>query len=131
MRISDWSSDVCSSDLSALGYAGFRLYDRLNWDRDVASFLGASYFRAVGGELQYGLSARGLAIDTTRFGSAAFPMFRAFWLQQPRKDDDSVTVLALLDSASTAGDYRFVIHPARNTVLDVDRSEEHTSALQS
>src|SRR3546814_6689376 len=111
MRISDWSSDVCSSDLSALGYAGFRLYDRLNWDRDVASFLGASYFRAVGGELQYGLSARGLAIDTTRFGSEEFPMFRAFWLQQPRKDDDSVTVLALLDSAS--------------------RSEENTSELQS
>src|SRR3546814_14283841 len=43
---------------SALGYAGFRLYDRLNWDRDVASLLGASYFRAVGGELQYGTSDR-------------------------------------------------------------------------
>lgn len=105
---------------SALGYAGFRLYDRLNWDRDVASFLGASYFRAVGGELQYGLSARGLAIDTTRFGSEEFPMFRAFWLQRPKPDEGSVTVLALLDSASTAGAYRFVIHPGRTTVIDVD-----------
>jgi len=27
----------------------------------VAAFLGASYFRAVGGDGQYGLSARGLA----------------------------------------------------------------------
>src|SRR3546814_14919337 len=78
-----------------------------------SSDLGAGYFRAVGGELQYGLSARGLAIDTTRFGSEEFPMFRAFWLQQPRKDDDSVTVLALLDSASTAGAYRFVIQIGR------------------
>src|SRR3546814_11891886 len=82
--------------------------------------------------LQDGLSARELAIDTTRFGSEKFPMFRAVWLQQPRKDDDSVTVLALLDSASTAGAYRFVIHPGRTTVIDVDtRSEEHTSELQS
>lgn len=104
----------------ALGYAGFRLYDRLNWDRDVASFLGASYFRAVGGELQYGLSARGLAVDTTRFGSEEFPMFRAFWLTRPKPGESSVTILALLDSASTAGAYRFVIHPARTTTIDVD-----------
>ncbi len=104
----------------ALGYAGFRLYDRLNWDRDVASFLGASYFRAVGGELHYGLSSRGLAIDTTRFGSEEFPMFRAFWLHRPAAGDGSLTVLALLDSASTAGAYRFVIQPGRTTVIDVD-----------
>ncbi|EDP63643.1 periplasmic glucan biosynthesis protein, putative [alpha proteobacterium BAL199] len=104
----------------ALGYAGFRLYGRLNWDRDLASFLGASYFRAVGGELQYGLSARGLAVDTARFGSEEFPMFRALWLHRPKQDDGSLTVLALLDSASTAGAYRFVIEPGRTTVIDVD-----------
>ncbi len=104
----------------ALGYAGFRLYDRLNRDRDIASFLGASYFRAAGGELQYGLSARGLAVDTTRFGSEEFPMFRAFWLQRPAPDDAALTVLALLDSASTAGAYRFVIQPGRTTVIDVE-----------
>ena len=34
-------------------------------ERDVAAFLGASYFRAVGEDFrQYGISARGLAIDT-------------------------------------------------------------------
>src|SRR5882757_1689686 len=43
-----------------LGFAGFRLNFHTDWVRDVAAFLGASYFRAVGGELQYGLSARGL-----------------------------------------------------------------------
>jgi glucans biosynthesis protein len=42
-----------------LGFAGFRLtFDRDQ--RDVTAFLGASYFRAVGGDFQYGLSARGL-----------------------------------------------------------------------
>src|SRR3546814_15443807 len=48
----------------------------------------------------------------------SFPTRRSSDL--PRKDDDSVTVLALLDSASTAGAYRFVIYPGRTTVIDVD-----------
>ena len=43
-----------------LGYAGFRIVDTTNPDIDVAAFLGASYFRAVGADKQYGLSARGL-----------------------------------------------------------------------
>lgn len=32
--------------------------------RDIVAFLGASYFRAVDSTYQYGLSARGLAVDT-------------------------------------------------------------------
>ena len=47
-----------------LGFAGFRMQFATDWQRDVVAFLGASYFRAVGSEMQYGLSARGLAIDT-------------------------------------------------------------------
>src|SRR3546814_4661172 len=35
MRISDWSSDVCSSDLAAQDDAGDRLDDRLEADRRV------------------------------------------------------------------------------------------------
>src|ERR1700752_2490379 len=46
-----------------LGFAGFRVCAAPDFTRDVAAFLGASYFRAVGGTLQYGLSARGLAVD--------------------------------------------------------------------
>ena len=37
-------------------------------ERDIAAFLGASYFRAIGGERQYGLSARG-AGDRHRHGT--------------------------------------------------------------
>jgi len=47
-----------------LGFAGFRMQFATDWQRDVIAFLGASYFRAVGSEMQYGLSARGLAVDT-------------------------------------------------------------------
>lgn len=105
-----------------LGYAGFRVFDRFDFERDVAAFLGASYFRAVGKEMQYGLSARGLALNTARFGEEEFPIFRAFWLQRPVPDSGSVTVLALLDSASTTGAYRFVIETGRSTVMDVTAS---------
>ena len=43
----------------------FRVQFVTNWRADVAAFLGAAYFRAVGGDTrQYGLSARALAVDT-------------------------------------------------------------------
>ena len=67
-----------------LGFAGFRVNFHTDWKRDIAAFLGASYFRAVGGERQYGLSARGLAIDTG--GDEEFPNFTDFWLERPAAD---------------------------------------------
>lgn len=105
-----------------LGYAGFRLFDRFDAERDIAAFLGASYFRAVGKEMQYGLSARGLALNTARFGEEEFPIFRAFWFHRPTPESNAIIVYALLDSASTAGAYRFVIESGRSTVMDVTAS---------
>ena len=104
------------------GYAGFRLFDRFDFERDIAAFLGASYFRAVGKEMQYGLSARGLALNTAQFGEEEFPIFRAFWFQRPTPESGAIIVYALLDSASTAGAYRFVIESGRSTVMDVTAS---------
>ncbi|MDF1793715.1 MAG: glucan biosynthesis protein [Thalassobaculaceae bacterium] len=112
-----------------LGYAGIRVFDRFDFDRDIAAFLGASYFRAVGKEMQYGLSARGLALNTMRFGEEEFPIFRAFWLERPAPNSSEVTVLALLDSASTTGAYRFVIQGGRSTVMDVTASIFPRTAL--
>src|SRR5262245_8788147 len=80
-----------------LGFAGFRMFFHTDLTRDIVAFLGASYFRAVGGEMQYGLSARGLAIDTGMGRSEEFPVFTAFWLEQPAPDDGKLTVYALLD----------------------------------
>lgn len=103
-----------------LGYAGFRLLFHTNFELDIAAFLGASYFRAVGEEKQYGLSARGLAIDTGLPRPEEFPMFTAYWLERPRKDSNKVTVYALLDSPSTTGAYVFDIVPGKSLVMDVD-----------
>ncbi|XNM78775.1 glucan biosynthesis protein [Escherichia coli] len=49
--------------------------------RDVVSFLGASYFRAVDDTYQSGLSACGLAIDTYTDSKIEFPDPTAFWFE--------------------------------------------------
>ena len=103
-----------------LGFAGFRLNTRADTDRDFAAFLGASYFRAVGKEGQYGLSARGLAIDTGSGGPEEFPDFIAYYLEQPAPDSDTVVVYGLLDSPSVAGAYRFAITNGEVLAMDVD-----------
>ncbi|MBY6208358.1 MULTISPECIES: glucan biosynthesis protein [Halomonas] len=102
-----------------LGFAGFRLHHHQDPERDIASFLGASYFRAVSQSMQYGLSARGLAIDTARDTPEEFPDFTRFWLEQP-DGDNSVIVYALLESESTTGAYRFDIRRnVEGVVMDV------------
>jgi glucans biosynthesis protein len=103
-----------------LGFAGFRLLHRDDPERDIVAFLGASYFRAVGAEKQYGLSARGLAVDTGMARAEEFPRFTDFWLEAPAGRSERVVVYALLDSPSVAGAYRFVIVPGRTLVMDVD-----------
>lgn len=102
-----------------LGFAGFRVHTQENFDLDVFAFLGASYFRATGGSKQYGLSARGLAIDTAMGRPEEFPDFKAFWLERPAPDSDMLTIHALLDSPSVAGAYTFKVKPGNTTVMDV------------
>jgi len=105
---------------SDLGFAGFRLYAEPDFQRDIAAFLGASYFRAVGATLQYGLSARGLAVDCGLPRAEEFPDFIAFWLERPAADARVLVVSALLDSPSVSGAYRFEIEPGEPQRMRVD-----------
>lgn len=104
------------------GVAGFRLNAPLNradlFD-EVIAFLGASYFRAVGRGNGYGLSARGLAINSGLNQPEEFPRFSRFWVEKPVPFAREVTVYAALESASCTGAYRFVIRPGTNTEMDV------------
>ena len=85
------------------GFAGFKV---LNADKrtDWIAYLGASYFRSADPFNQYGLSARGLALDTAAAGPEEFPVFTTFWLEEPA--DADLVVYALLDGPSVAGAYR-------------------------
>jgi glucans biosynthesis protein len=105
-----------------LGFAGLRLHYPLRGDdtsEEIAVFLGASYFRAVGLGQVYGLSARGLAVDTGLQKAEEFPIFREFWIEKPSPDASSLTLYALLDSQSMTGAYRFVIDPGLDLTMDV------------
>ncbi|HEX5789532.1 MAG TPA: glucan biosynthesis protein [Luteolibacter sp.] len=117
-------------DPGDLGFAGFRVGMAPDTDADMFAFLGASYFRAVGGTRQYGLSARGLAIDTALPRAEEFPDFRHYWLERPAKDAKSLTLHALLDSPSAVGVYTFVISPGEVTVMDVDATIHPRKAIE-
>ena len=106
-----------------LGYAGFRIHypiKRAGYQDEVAVFLGASYLRAVGRDHVYGLSARGVAIDTASSSGEEFPWFRAYWLVEPRPGAQEFTLYALLDSPSLTGAYRIVVAPGPQTRIDVE-----------
>jgi glucans biosynthesis protein len=105
---------------SNMGFAGFRLLERPDVTRDLAAFLGASYFRAVGGEMQYGMSARGLAVNCGMDRPEEFPVFESFWLERPPRGSQTVTVYALMDSPSVTGAYRFALRPGKVFVMDID-----------
>jgi len=112
------------------GFAGFRLQSSINWKADVTAFLGAAYFRAVGDTRQYGLSARGAAIDTATDHPEEFPRFVAFWFERPSRGANRVTVYALMDSPSLTGAYRFVIEPGGTQIIDVDEALYPRKAIQ-
>jgi glucans biosynthesis protein len=104
-----------------VGFAGFRVQFVTDWRDDVAAFLGASYFRAVGGDTrQYGLSARALAVDTAFPRPEEFPRFTSFWFERPQKDSGTLTIYALMDSPSIAGALRFQLVPGGTMVMDID-----------
>ncbi len=107
-------------DPGEIGFAGFRVGVSPDKNADMFAFLGASYFRAVDSTKQYGLSARGLAVDTALPRAEEFPDFRKFWFEKPDAKSTTLKVHALLDSPSVAGAYTFVITPGNLTVMEVD-----------
>lgn len=105
-----------------LGWAGFRVLYPLNKadkQDEVMTMLGASYFRVVGKDQTYGLSARGLAIDTALPSGEEFPRFTEFWIERPKAGDKHLVIFALLDSPRATGAYRFTLRPGVDTVVDV------------
>lgn len=105
-----------------LDYSGLRLRAELETPGIFTEFLtfqGASYFRAIGTGDIYGLSARGLAIDTAGPRGEEFPDFEAFWLEKPEPGSETYVIHALLDSESIAGAYTFEVTPGQPLVMMV------------
>ena len=106
-----------------LGYSGFRLRAELETPgiyTEFAVFQGASYFRGIGTGQIYGLSARGLALDTGEPSGEEFAEFRHFWIERPDRGANAIIVHALLDSPSCTGAYRFRIRPGAALEIGVE-----------
>lgn len=113
---------VDAAKLKGLGFAGFRILYPLNQGKrkdELASFLGASYFRALGKDQWYGLSARGLAVDTALNSGEEFPRFVEYWIERPGPNAKEIIVYALMDSRRMSGAYRFTIKPGTETAMEV------------
>lgn len=107
------------------GFAGFRLQEKrggsYDWRKnDWVAFLGAAYFRAIGELHQYGLSARGVAVDVAVAGQPEeFPDFTRFYIEE-KANSPSVTVYALLEGPSIVGAYQFTLTRGAGVVMDID-----------
>src|SRR5690606_20690128 len=111
------------SQFNAQGYSGFRVYHPINTPDRFEEFLvfqGASYFRATAKDQFYGLSARGLAINTAQPSGEEFPYFTEFWIERPEQDAEHIVIHALLNSPSATGAYSFDVRPGDSTVMDVE-----------
>lgn len=117
-----------------LGYAGVKMLGTLpssNHMQEVASFLGASYFRCLSDGQVYGASARGLGVNMGMNKPEEFPCFRDFWIFEPPADgtkngvfdgpfgESELHFLAVLDSPSLTGAYEFRLRPGSTTACDV------------
>lgn len=106
-RLFDIPADHPAQKLEAgAGFAGFRVMAP-DLKTDWFAAMGASYFRTSGPYNQYGLSARGIAIDTAMPTPEEFPRFSEYWLEGASAGTTApLTIYALLDGPSITGAYR-------------------------
>ncbi len=105
------------------GFAGISFQEDGKFDpvdKGWLCFLGASYFRGLGEDIEMGLSARAVAVNTAPPGKEEFPNYVAFYIEAAKTKDDPVIINALLDSPSLAGAYRFVCHRKNGVTMEID-----------
>lgn len=105
------------------GFGSFRIHYAINnpnYLDEIIVFTGASYFRSLAQSQVYGLSCRGLAVNSGIYGlTEEFPRFTTFWLEQPTPNAVEFTFYALLDGPSVTGAYEFKLRPGAETQADV------------
>ncbi|WP_404381854.1 glucan biosynthesis protein [Caenispirillum salinarum] len=105
-----------------LGFAGLRVHYPLNDPEvldELLTFLGASYFRALGRGNRYGLSSRGVAVGTGLPEGEEFPAFTRFYVARPTGRGKPLMIHALLDGPSLTGAFRFDVRPGAATTMEV------------
>ena len=109
------------------GFAGFRVMAG-DLKTDWFAAVGASYFRTSGPYNQYGLSARGIAIDTAMPHPEEFPRFSRYWLEGGARGAATLVIYALLEGPSITGAYRMTANRLTDT-REVHRIEMEIEAV--
>lgn len=118
----DWGRVAPPDEGVVLPFSGVKLHRPENGDRwpEFAVFQGASYFKATTLDLRYGLTARGLAINTASPDGEEFPAFTRFWVEKPEENAQSIRIYALLESRSVTGAWRITLRRGAETASDVE-----------
>ncbi len=114
--------EVPANARNPVGYAGFKVLapdSLIGRPFEFMVFMGASYYRAVTTELGYGISARGVAVNTIGGEPEEFPDFTHFWFQEPKPGEKSFKLLALLNGPSITGAYEIIAEPGRATTMNI------------
>jgi glucans biosynthesis protein len=101
------------------GFSGLRLRYALNAPDlldEVLVVQGASYFRAIGQAMVYGLSARAVALGTGGPVPEEFPRFTHLRLHPA--EGGAVRIEAVIDSPSLAGHLEMTLRPGGDTVTE-------------
>ncbi len=112
--------DTIPDTAPGAGFSGLRLRHPLNAaDRldEVMVVQGASYFRAIGQAMVYGMSARSVALGTGGPRPEEFPRFIV--LRVYPADGDSIRLEGVIDSPSLTGHLDLTLHPGAETTMDI------------
>lgn len=102
------------------GFSGLRLRHPLNAPDvldEVLVMQGASYFRAIGRAMAYGLSARAVALGTGGPGAEEFPRVTRIRLHAAAAG--TARLEAVIDSPSLAGHLDLTLRPGTDTVTEI------------
>ena len=112
--------DTIPDTAPGAGFSGLRLRHPLNAPDvldEVLVVQGASYFRAIGRAMAYGLSARAVALGTGGPVPEEFPRFTHLRLHPPVAG--TIRLEAVIDSPSLAGHVDMILRPGADTVMDM------------
>ncbi|MEX3015445.1 glucan biosynthesis protein [Gymnodinialimonas hymeniacidonis] len=112
--------DSVPQEAPGAGFSGLRLRYPLNAPDvmdEVAVFQGASYFRAIGQAMAYGLSARAVALGTGGATPEEFPRFTHMRLHEG--GGGSIRMEALIDSPSLSGHFDMELFPGMDTGMNI------------
>lgn len=112
--------DAVPDSSPGAGFSGMRLRYPINVPGQMDEVLvmqGASYFRAIGEAMVYGLSARTVALGTGGGGPEEFPRF--VHLRLHAAEGDTIRIEGVIDSPSLSAHLEMVMQPGADTQMEM------------